>query len=386
MRNKVIFAALLLLGFSACSLSPQYDEGVVWQYNLDYDVVAGVVQEGSSVFFADEKGNIFNVWMDTGNLKWFRTISNQNIVLLYSTEILGNGFLFVVSTNSGSSEATLRKYGTDYGDLVAQTNLPILPSANYLVYTNSTLDPVLILHSAQKIVAVKINNNPFQIDSFTSIDVNLSKIVKVLYGDNNFYIFDYDGTIVKTDNTFFSVTSKETLMNIYGSAIYYGFNQKLYVGGSVGILVFDAYNNLTALSEENITGMEVKYSSLLINPIYKKLYAGFSKYNNPGIGKYDISAALNQNWFCRTYDPFTYSPIYYSDGLNVVAGIDDNGFINVVNADTGVIMFINKYLGLVTRPNLKWARDYYGKTVYIPVNNPPRVFCFSLEYAVSQQN
>ena len=384
MRNKLIFAALVFMGFSACSLSPQTEEGIVWQYNLDYDIVAGVVQVGNSVFFADETGNIYNVWMDTGNLRWFRTLSNQNIVLLYAAEIAYNDCLFVISTNSGSSDSILRKYDAADGGLISQTNLPILPSANYFTYTNSSLQTILLLHSKTDVVKVVMDGTSFTITPYYSIDFNLTDIRTIAYGDGNFYLFDFDGTIVKTDLEFSSASAEQLPSNIYGAAAYFSFNQKLYIGTSTGLIVYNAVT-MAHLTEEDITSMEVKYSPLYINPIYKMLYVGYSKFNNPGIGKYDITSALSQKWFYKSFDPITYSPVYYSEMLDVIAAIDDYGSINIVNAQTGALLF-NKYLGVITHPYLKWAKDYYGKTVYIPVNNPSRVFCYSLDYAVSQQN
>jgi hypothetical protein len=322
--------------------------------------------------------------MDTGNLRWFRTLSNQNIVLLYAAEFSASDYLFVVSTNSGSSESVLRKYDAADGGLISETNLPILPSANYFTYTNSSLQTILLLHSKTDVVKVVMDGTSFTITPYYSIDFNLTDIRTIAYGDGNFYLFDFDGTIVKTDLEFSSPSSEQLLANIYGAAVYFSFNQKLYIGTSTGLIVYNAVT-MAHLTEEDITSMEVKYSPLYINPIYKMLYVGYSKFNNPGIGKYDISSALSQKWFYKSFDPITYSPVYYSEILDVIAAIDDYGSINIVNAQTGALLF-NKYLGVITRPYLKWAKDYYGKTVYIPVNNPSRVFCYSLDYAVSQQN
>ncbi|OHD54721.1 MAG: hypothetical protein A2Y33_01735 [Spirochaetes bacterium GWF1_51_8] len=383
-----LFSAIIAV--TGCTISN--DQTVVWQYDMDYDVAAGVVQDNNYnyVFFADVKGKVFSVWMDTGNARHVWNFTNENVSVLHTQLYTdGSDALFVATTNKLSSVSKLRKL--DFGgESLWETNLALVVHGDVASYTNSDNHIHLILHSSDKIARIDVNSFPVTIEIVTAASYGMNDVSKVIVGKDGasiyYYALDSTGRVFKIDSSLNLVASSPTAAkNFYGAVIYY--NNKLYVADSQGLHVHDAAN-ISFPPGNYFTEHDIKYTPMLIDPITGMLYIGYYSFNNTpygGIGKYDLNDNLSRDWTSeyQGFDHFSYSPLYYSYLLEYAAIVDDAGYLNLVDAKTGVFIDVNHYLGVISKPNLKWAHDYNGKAVYIAVNIPSRIYCISLENAAT---
>lgn len=374
MRKIALFTSLLalLLGFSACSLeNMDQQEGVIWDVDTEASVTCGIEIKDNNIYFADSFANIYSLWIDTGSMRWKRTLSAETVTGIYPD----HNNLVIVSVNS--TRTMIRYYSFDEGNIVFQTNLGVIVKDSYLISGSK-----MILHTASKLVVFNLNDGHTDIYDY-SLYLNLNGIRTAVRGTDCYYLVSDQSRIVKVRDDFhtMSVYSDFEGDAFNGSALYLNYN--LYLAGPKGIKV------LPSMGKPYSSAMsgQISYSPMtaIADPFNTVIYSGLSDSQRYGIGRYSQTISdVAEDWFRQTFAAVTWSPIAYSDTLSVVAVLDDGGMFIVYDAKSGKFIY-SKYIGIINKPGLTFKNDYYSKSVFLPVSSPAKIVCYSLNFAVNHR-
>ncbi len=383
---------LILLAFtSACSVQTLDDtKGVAWEYfSYYYDIVAGPVLDSiplnNLLYIADEAGNIIAINKISGTLNWIRTLSNEQILSLYSSE----NYLYITAVSNGT--AHLVKYD-NLSYWKSELTLPFVPLKNTLgEYVQfSSGQNSLILNSSNKII--KINLDSMTITRSADLTVQISDIVDVQGEDTGFdglydyyYAIGHLGKVVQLDSTFGNPQPLD--LDISGNSKYKGASILksgfLYVGTSTGVYKVETTTIFPGTSNNK------KDSSIVCG--YGKmawydnqLFATSSEVSAYGLVKYNTLTGLTESWFYSSWSPVTHSPAILDLNNNVAAFIDDYANIYVIkNGDLDYTRVFDLNLQGTTpvdRMDIPMDESSY---IYIPFVN--KIVAYSLEWASRQQ-
>ncbi len=366
--NKIVFAILIISVFCSCSFQTSMDatQGVVWETYLSAPPIEGIEVNNNNLYVGDSLANLYSIWMDTGKIRWERNLNYENITTLYP----GSSGLYVVTSKPASS--ILRIFSYNDGTVLYQTNLNIGISEGYMADESG-----LILYASNKIAIVKTNDNSISIFDYSAYINNAASIVK---GKNVYYIIDNNCNIIEVNASFsYSRMYSFPTGSFNKSAAF--FNGSLFLSTSEGVKIL---NTITWSSNTSLVNWKIQYSPILFDSLDSTFYIASGTVQKQGFGKSDGTTGLAEEWFASTFSPISYSPMVLSENLSIAAGFDDNGIFYVFDKVKG--SFINsKYLGIIDKPNLKIAEDYFGRAVFIPLTSPAKVVCYSLYYAMTQK-
>jgi hypothetical protein len=306
--------------------------------------------------------------MDTGSIRWKRTLASETVLGLYT----GTNDLVAVSITPTVS--TVRFYSYNEGNIDFETNL------NLILKDISTVDDVkLIMHTSAKLAVLNLNDGHTEIYDLT-LYLNNESIKSVAKGNSCYYVITEKSRVVKISLGFGMVTYYTDFegTDFYGSVLY--LNNSLYLATAAGIKVIPSMGT----PYNSSMSWKIKYSSMLaVNDSFSVfLFAGLADSQRYGLGRYTQAISdLSEDWFKQTYTAVTYSPIAYSDTLYVMAALDDSGILNIYDSASGKYIF-SKYIGIINQPNLKFKSDYFSRSVFIPVSSPSKIVCYSLYYSV----
>jgi hypothetical protein len=369
--RKFLIMVSVFLSLTACSLTNlDQQNGVVWEANTESPVTSGIEQWDNNLFYADSFGNIVSLWMDTGNIHWKRTLLSESILGLYT----GSNDLVAVSVTPTYS--AVRYYSYNEGNINFETNLNLALKDTYTVDGTK-----LILHTPTKLVVFNLNDGHSEIHDMV-LYLNNDSIVSVVKGNGCYYLITARTRVVKVNLTFSMVNMYTDFegTSFHGSALY--LNNNLYIASEAGIKVIPS---MGMPYSSPVTG-KILYSPMLAvnDPFRTFLFTGVASSQRYGMGRYTQAISdLSEDWFKQTFSAVSYSPMVYSDALSVAATVDDSGLLNIYDSVTGKYVY-SKYVGIVNQPNLKFQKDYFAKSAFIPVSSPSKIICYSLYFAVNK--
>lgn len=374
MRKSGLLSALLgcFIAFSSCSIqNMDQQEGVIWDVYTAAPVTCGIEIKDNNIYFADAFANIYSLWIDTGSTRWKRTLVSETVTGIYPD----NNNLVVVSVNS--SMTIIRYYSYNEGNIVFQTNLDLVVRDSYLSDSGR-----LILHTSAKLVVFDLTGGKTDVYDY-SLYLNMNEIKTLIKGNGFYYIITGKSRILKVNDKFefLGVSADFEGEPFYGSALYLNYN--LYLSSPTGIKVLPPIGQPYRSSMNG----QISYSTMtaVSDPFSTVIYTGLSGTSRFGLGRYSQNMSdISEDWYRQTFSSVTWSPVVYSDTLSVVAALDDSGMLNVFDAASGKFVY-SKYLGIITRPDLKFKNDYYSKSIFIPVSSPAKIVCYSLYYAVNHR-
>jgi hypothetical protein len=378
--KKIFFPIIgIIIALAGCS-SPQAENGILWDYPLSSEIVAGIEAYNNKLFLGTKNGKIKALWQSSGFADWEATINNEEIALIYA----GAEGVLIISTNA--AEAKLRKYSFTTGTLETNVSISVFPSGNYLYDSGASGGDRLIIPGGNQFASIKLSDLSI---SYRPTELqNIKKIVRIEMGVNNFNYFaiDQTGKIQYFDNLLQPIGVSDTIEGItfYGSAlgVLTTTGKYIYIGHSGGV---DIFNANTLQFEPKLTDKKVKYSAMGWNVLDRKLYIGFSDNNYPEVAKYNPENN-SREWIYKNFDTISYSPIVVSPALNTVLFVDDGGYLNVLDNEKGALLH-SDFIGFIEKPFLKAPMNLMEDRVFIPITPfSTKVVCYSLDHAREQIN
>lgn len=380
-RIAVLLVGIIILAGGCATQDLGETEGVVWDYTLDYEIVAGIEEYDNLLYFADSGGRIYSIWKDTGNLRWYIDLSNENILMIHSAQ---EGVFVISQTNKTDVNSILRLYSIQTGILGYEKTIPIAPIDDYMIEIHDVDKSRIVIHSTnKKIVTIALDTGTIAQYQDNSLLVDIRCILKG--DDTEYFLIDSEGSLVRVDTSFDFPSTRVQFdsREFNGSAIYVADNgtKRVYIGNSAGV---DIVDTITLQPLASTIDKAVKYSPMLWDVLDKTLYVVFSSYPKAGIGKYNsISDGVSEIWPYIANGSVVYAPMVYSQTLEVIAFLDDNGTLTVLNGFDGSLITEKLFLGTIDRPFMKIPKDYHEKTIFIPISSPRSIVCYSLDYAAS---
>lgn len=368
---RKILLTLVLLPVLGCSLQNfDREDGVIWSVETDGAVTCGIEIQGNSAYFADEFASIYSLWIDSGLLRWKRTLAEEKILALHPAP----DSLVVVSTTALDT-TMIRHYSYREGGIMFQTNLVLKAEG-----LSPADGPDLLLHSADSIVRYRTAEGRAEVFRLGPFAGGLRAVVK---SGSGWYAVSAKSVVAGLDPSFGLLRTWTEFegLNFSGSAFYR--NHILFFATDAGVKALSS----SGAAYHTSMSWAVPSSPLLpvSGPYESAFFTASASPQRAGLGKYQV--VLNdvaEEWFRPLASSVTLSPVAFSDTLSVVAAVDDTGVLNVFNAETGA--YVNsRHVGIINRPGLKFGLDYFSKSVFVPASAPSRVVCYSLYYAVNKR-
>ena len=92
----------------------------------------------------------------------------------------------------------------------------------------------------------------------------------------------------------------------------------------------------------------------------------------------DYDYTLSRAWKFRTSEAPRNKNIIKSDSTDTILMIDNDGYLNFIDALTGSLVN-SQYIGVLIDPNLNIAKDYDGGTLFIALADPSKIIAYSVE-------
>jgi hypothetical protein len=334
--------------------------GMIWQKELTSPPSTGIEVHSDSLFFADSSGTLYSCWTVTGQLNWKRTLKNENIVMIFPLD----AGLGVIASRDPSPFSTYRIYSYDTGIITFETNLELKPRDTYASDGNG-----VIVHSADAVLMIGEGGRKITLYDLSAYS---RKIVTFAKWDNYYYLIDGSSRIFRFDNDMMPSGQSFTLGGIFsGNAVYY--ENRIYISSSAGLKIVDT-------APWSVESSENGFKDESLPPVI--VFTGTA-----GLFNNRISSKTNYYIYSdlsfKSIDE-NYSPFILSESLGVASFIDSKGYLEIIDRSTGRYIH-SRFIGSVDRPFLKIARDYQSKSIFIPMSSPAKIFCYSLNFAVSQK-
>lgn len=381
-------AFITAIMISSCA-SFDTDEGMVWTYNLENELTAGVELGNETVYFADASGWVYALHMRTGNLKWVKQVLENGFVESVKALYCGTTNLYVLSYSSWSG-TFLRKFDNEQGELLSTIELTMNePNPGFCVYTNYIDSKVRFIAYADKKLAI-VDLLTMNIDSYfdaTSYLTSEEKIVRVINVDQSmigdyFFAISDKGKVLRFSEssgtlTYISSSQASGEHTFYGSALYA--DDKLFIGTADGLLALLDDFTVTP-SWEIISSVKVASTRMTTDSKDDYLFAAFAEYPNAGIKKYELTdTGASEKWTYQTFDNTSYSSVVYSEYYALATVIDDSGNLSVVDDVSGMLI-TSRNIGVNSNPNLSIAYDELEQIMFIPISVGAKVICYDLSY------
>lgn len=385
MKTGIVLFLTGLVLLSSCSLQSLDDtEGVAWEYFSYYsDLVAGPVLMDNLVLVADSDANVIAVNKFSGTLNWFRTLSNHQILALYSDF----DYLYVIS--SSNTSGYISRYDILQGEFKEELALGLIPGKQVLGDYALFGSHYLILHDSDSLVRVTLDTlGGLQVTAPQDLSAYISDCVAVEGEDtdsdglfNYYYLIGSTGTVLKIDSAGLTYQDKADLNKTYqGSSVQR--EGYLYLGTTEGVFRLST-GSLSALPVSDTT-VSVSRGDLAWNS--DSLFVPSRSISKSGITKYLTTGGLSEAWFFTTYGPVSHSPVVVDVNNNVVACVDDQSRLYVVynGMDVSENRFIfDKFLeGTLPAGRLDIPID---ESSYIYIAFANKLLAYSLEWAAGQQ-
>jgi outer membrane protein assembly factor BamB len=387
-KLAVVFFAITALLVSSCA-NFDTEEGVVWTYNLENELAAGVELGSETIYFADASGWVYALHMRTGNLKWTKQALDVNsfvetVKALYS----GTTNLYVLSYSSWEG-TFLRQFDSEQGELLSTTELTLdEPNPGRGVYTNYSDGKVyMIAYSDKKLAVVNLATmgiSYLDVSSHLNSDESIVRVMNVnqdVLGDY-FYAISDKGKVLRFDESAGTLTYRDSSQYsgehaFYGSAIYA--DDKLFIGTADGLLAMLDDFTVTP-TWQIISSTKVASTRMATDSKESYLFAAFAEYPNAGIKKYEMTdTGADEDWTYQTFDNTSYSSVVYSEFYALATVIDDSGNLSVVDDASGMLI-TSRSIGINSDPDLEIAYNETEQIMFIPISVGSKVICYDLSY------
>lgn len=389
--KKVLLLVILTVLVASCTGEFITDEGVVWQRFIFGEITHGVEQNDELIFYADDDNSVHAIYHRTQGIKFTRSFSNQIVDTIYSA----GEELYIITHIEDAENSTLWAYHTDEGLLRDLVTLPLVPTGKYTTFTNNDDEHKLVVHSDTKIAIINLTNLQYEAkenlggDKYIGHD-GIGAIVYARVGPFNekLLVVTKNSRVVKFDENHGSYLSdsnpdhyQSTGADFYGSAVYN--DGYLYIGDSSGIQIMAVDNGQWPTGED----YEVMYPNLQLSADREYLYAALQDYPHAGLVKYEIDSStgkLDEIWTYDTFGNVSYGSVMIHEFNGIGAVLDDEGNLYSIDLDDGSLIF-QKQIGMINTPYLKAAVDDGEGIMFIPVNVPSKIVCYSFNWVFGYQ-
>jgi hypothetical protein len=384
MLYRVIGLFAILLAAASCSpVSLDSTEGESWSEQLDNPIVCGIITNGSYLYFADSAGSVFCYDMSSGLLHSKFQLSNQTVEAM----TVYGGYQYIITSNAND--------GSNY--LYTYDNNGVQQSSQYFPFTpgNSVLDSssgLFYAYNGLSFAVINLTSNPTYSTYAFGVTGSGNGVSSFVKGDSlNWYAVTTNCGVYVLNSPSFNNPAQKTVNGITGSylltcnAVYA--NSYLYLGTSAGVLIVS-----TSSFTSSSSGFSDPVSStgMVYDAANSCLYIAYAQNaTSHGIACQTINgSSLGNPWSenrSTTYD-LANSSIFFSTTYNAVGFLDDSGYIDIYNRQTGAPAYqTTLYLGTENCTGLTAPMDSTGEYVYLPVNSPnPKLVCYSVEWAMQQ--
>lgn len=346
MRLNTLLSGLILL-ISGCSIQYQSQEQPeVWKRGLNAPIAAGLVRSGNSIYCADTEGNLYSIWMDSGSTRWIKNPGGK-ILNLSARE---DGIDVIVEENSS---ARLLNYDPVTGIIAGETGLPFIPIA---LVSGSAVE---LLYNSDSIAWFSPNGT---VSSRPMPEALQGKLAAVVSGPSSFYLI-----LDNLDLYQFNPESGNFRFLARGKAAFRG-------GASLvnGTLLVTTDRGVYSYSGEAgwnpIESLPTLASEKSVSPVV--VWGD----NGEESGFFGLTSD-RKLWFNPSKKANL--PMAVSESLQVVAALDSDGDLNILDSRSGD--FINlAHIGSVETSSIRFASDYSGRALYVATSVPAQLVCLSL--------
>ncbi len=393
--NRFFSGMLFLIGLviifitTGCVLDTiDPENGIYWETTLADTLTAGLSYnelEGL-ILVGDQSGNLYAIQDGSGFEKWKRSFSNEIITGVYA----GADYVFCLSLESNLNQSRIRRFTLNDGILEWSTNLSTNVGRFFLVDDYATGSSRILIPTGSNILAWYPSDNHLVSYDYSSESQNLKAVID--YGNSGsssraYYAVDAYGSVLELNSSLgFVQASAAASTTIFTRSLTIGSTSGngdfLFVGTTSGIKMFQ----IPALTlQATAQSDSILASGMVWDVTQEKLFALLSKYPRSGLGCYDPSQSLQEQWFSETTGDITHSPLALSLSYNLLVYLDDYGSLTIVDSQASTLIS-QTYFGTMDVDGLTFAKNALETKLYIPLSTPSKVVAYSLSHVVQSQS